>query len=74
MSDPNATETTERLILRELRALRREVASVAVDVAVVREAVLGLGDRVGRLERGRLTPMPRAVGDSWLPDHGDQGR
>lgn len=62
-------------ILAELRALRREVASVAVDVQVVREAVLGLGDRVGRLERARLTPIPAGCpSDSWLPDHGDGGR
>jgi hypothetical protein len=63
--DPHAAP--ESLELQLLRELRRSVARVEADVSVIREAVLGLGERVGRLERGRLT-------DSWVPDHGDGGR
>ncbi|MFA5153225.1 MAG: hypothetical protein WC554_11740 [Clostridia bacterium] len=80
MTDPNATP--ESLELLELRALRADVARVAANVDLIREAVLGLGGRVADLERDRdrvrlgpATPPPlRAVHDSWSPDHGDQGK
>lgn len=76
MSDPNAAP--ESLELAELRALRREVAAIAVNTTAIREAVLGLRDRIAAMERaqdrGLLTPLPlRAVSDSWVPDHGDGG-
>lgn len=72
-------------VLLELRALRsdvallsRTVAAIAVNTTAIREAVLGLRDRIAAMERaqdrGLLTPLPlRAVSDSWVPDHGDGG-
>ncbi len=69
------TDDTATLILAELKALRGQVALVAADVALIRDAVQGHGDRLQRLERARLTPAPLAlVHDSWTPDHGDHGR
>lgn len=50
-------------ILAELHALRREVASVAADVSVIRDVLQGVCDRVVRLEQARLrsTPLPAGV-------------
>jgi hypothetical protein len=82
MSRANAAP--ESLELRELRALRGDVAALArvvdrlaANTDLIREAVLGLGGRVAALEqardRGLLTPLP-SLSDSWVPDHGDNGR
>jgi hypothetical protein len=44
----------------ELRAFRREVASVAASMEAVREAVLGHADRLSRIERLMLErPEPK---------------
>lgn len=53
--------TNAQAILDELRALRREVAAVAADIELIREAVQRQGARLAQLERPRRTPLPAGV-------------
>ena len=61
-SDPPGVGRLEAMLsdmLAELRALRNEVRAVSANLELVRDAVEGHTDRITRLERARLTPVPQ---------------
>ena len=74
MTSPNAApESLELQLLREIREeMRRRLHAIEEELRIVVHEQQRLGVAFGL---ARQTPAPlRAVSDSWLPDHGDQGR